>query len=130
MGDRVMERRRRRSKETQRALTLQLSHVRRQANMSALVLADETGLVVAGSGDEQLCSELGAYAPLVTRSDRRTRVEGPLAKLPMAIRHVRYEGHELYLACCGEVCHQSFRHATDAWLGRTRRGVQRILDAA
>jgi hypothetical protein len=127
---RVVDRRRVRSEETQRALNLQLAHVCAQANMEALVLADESGLVLAGAGDPELCDELGAYAPLITRSDRHTRVEGPLADRPMAIRHVRHEGQQLFLVSCGEVCHQAFRHATDAWLGRTRRGVRRILEAA
>jgi hypothetical protein len=61
------ERRRRRSDDLITALHYQLSSVRTEAQIEALVLVDECGCLVAGAGAWPVCEELAAYAPLLAR---------------------------------------------------------------
>src|SRR5262245_44971287 len=64
---RPFERRRRRSDDPITALHYQLSSVRAEAQLAALVLIDEGGCLIAGAGAWPLCEELAAYAPLLAR---------------------------------------------------------------
>ena len=59
------ERRRRRSEDPITALHYQLSHTRSEAGLSAVVLVDDAGCLIAGAGAWPLCEELAAYAPLL-----------------------------------------------------------------
>jgi hypothetical protein len=63
------ERRRRRSDDPITALHYQLAHTRGAALLSAVVLVDDAGCLVAGAGAWPLCEELAAFAPLL--ADRR-----------------------------------------------------------
>lgn len=54
------ERRQSRSSSAGEAAALYLASVARRAGMRAIALADEQGLLVAGSGDEQVCEQLAA----------------------------------------------------------------------
>ncbi|MEZ4253631.1 MAG: hypothetical protein R3B99_35945, partial [Polyangiales bacterium] len=62
------ERRQRRSPDRTVALRFQLEHTRDKGRIEALVLTDSEGLVVAHAGDDAVCEELGAIAPLVPRT--------------------------------------------------------------
>jgi hypothetical protein len=59
------ERRRKRSSDPLVALHYQLSHTRTAGELDALVVADPSGVVVAGAGSWPACEELAAYAPLL-----------------------------------------------------------------
>jgi len=59
------ERRRRRSSDPLVALHYQLSTSRTRAELDAIVVADASGVVVAGAGSWPVCEELAAYAPLL-----------------------------------------------------------------
>lgn len=63
----------------EKALGLLLDAARRRQGYAALVVADESGLLVAGSGHFAECEELAAYAPLKSharpRSQQRREVE-------------------------------------------------------
>lgn len=61
----LYDRRLRRSDDTITALHLQLSHARFHGGLEALVLVDEVGALVAGSGAWPVCEELAAFAPLL-----------------------------------------------------------------
>jgi hypothetical protein len=61
------ERRRKRSSDPLVALHYQLSHLRQEGRLEALVVADGSGVVVAGSGAWAVCEELAAYAPLLAQ---------------------------------------------------------------
>ena len=60
------ERRRRRSDDPITALHYQLSQTRADAGLSAVVLVDDTGCLIAGAGAWPTCEELAAFAPLLT----------------------------------------------------------------
>src|SRR5271165_1035438 len=64
------ERRTKRSSDPLVALHYQLAHCRRERGLDALVVADDSGVVVAGSGSWAACEELAAYAPLLVRGER------------------------------------------------------------
>ena len=61
------ERRRKRSNDPLIALHYQLAHARSEGRFDALVVADGSGVVVAGAGAWAACEELAAYAPLLAQ---------------------------------------------------------------
>ena len=61
------ERRRKRSNDPLIALHYQLAHARTEGRFDALVVADGSGVVVAGAGAWATCEELAAYAPLLAQ---------------------------------------------------------------
>ncbi len=64
-GSSEQERRRRRSADPLVALHYQLSETRSRGELDAIVVADASGVVVAGAGSWPVCEELAAYAPLL-----------------------------------------------------------------
>ena len=121
------ERRRRRSSDAKMALTYQLAHVRREACLDAIVLADKDGLVVAEAGDVELCESLAAVAPLLSRGSLPKHT--PLPQTYMQVREVNFEGSALYLASCTDSFADTLSGNTEVWLEHTRAGVARILAA-
>jgi hypothetical protein len=59
------DRRRKRSTDPLVALHYQLAHARHEGRLDAIVVADDSGVVVAGAGAWATCEELAAYAPLL-----------------------------------------------------------------
>ncbi len=59
------DRRQRRSSDPLVALHYQLSTTRARGELDAIVVADASGVVVAGAGSWPVCEELAAYAPLL-----------------------------------------------------------------
>lgn len=59
------DRRLRRSADPLVALHYQLSTARARGDLDAIVVADPSGVVVAGAGSWPVCEELAAYAPLL-----------------------------------------------------------------
>jgi len=122
------ERRRRRSNDPQQALKLQLSRVRDEARLDALVLASHDGLTIAHAGDAALCSELAALAPLLSRGqviDNEVDIQQGL----LFVRAVEFEGMPLYLASCGDTATETTPADVDRWLAEATLGVTRILAA-
>jgi hypothetical protein len=105
------------------ALRYQLEHAREKGGLEALVLADDAGLVVASSGDAAVCTELGAVAPLVSRSALGMPMPPLLKGSEVAVRRIDVYGQELFLASAGGGV------ARDALLTKSLVGVHRILAA-
>ncbi len=59
------DRRQKRSTDPLIALHYQLAHARTRGALDAIVVADASGVVVAGAGSWAACEELAAYAPLL-----------------------------------------------------------------
>jgi hypothetical protein len=59
------DRRRKRSSDPLVALHYQLAYSRHAEGLEAIVVADDTGVVVAGAGAWAICEEMAAYAPLM-----------------------------------------------------------------
>ena len=117
------ERRARRSDDRSSALRYQLEHARDQGKLEALVVVDEDGLVLAGAGEQAVCEELGAYAPLLSRSPLGMRLPPLLRGGEVAVRHLETEGQPLMLAALGGGV------ARDALLTHSGHGVRRILSS-
>jgi hypothetical protein len=61
------ERRKKRSNDPLVALHYQLTNARREGGLDAMVVADDSGIIVAGAGAWAICEELAAYAPLLAQ---------------------------------------------------------------
>lgn len=135
----AQERRRRRSDDPLVALHYQLSSTRARGRVDAIVVADFSGVVVAGAGSWPVCEELAAYAPLLadgawgTATDTvSSRVE--LLRRDLVVVPVNVAGQDVLLcarrqkrgdAAVPAVSAQEERDLTDA-----AAGVTRILSAA
>ena len=119
----LQERRQQRTTERDAALRYQLEHSRARGGLEALVLADQQGLLVASAGDIAVCEELGAIAPLMTRSVMGMPLPPLLRGGEVVVRSLRLYGQDLYLACVGGGV------ARDALMSNSVSGVQRILAA-
>ncbi len=119
---RLVERRMKRSEQRELALRYQIEHVRGQARLEALVLADDAGLVIAESGDRAVCAELAAIAPLLGRT-LKMPMPPLLRGADVAVRTVRVYGQPVHLASVGGTV------ARDALLASSLAGVERILVA-
>lgn len=131
------ERRQRRSTDPLVALHYQLSTTRTRGELSAIVIADASGVVVAGAGSWPVCEELAAYAPLLAEGawgsmtdqvssrvddlrnqvEVRTLVVGGQEVLLCARRQRRTEGIEA-------------KDAANGFIDEAAAGVSRILEAA
>ena len=124
------ERRRRRSEDPLVALHYQLSETRSRGEVDAIVVADSSGVVVAGAGSWPVCEELAAYAPLLTERDAgaitgevSSRVD--VLRREVTVRILVIDGQEV-LVCArqkspqgGEALARDLEHAA--------QGVSRIL---
>ena len=119
----LSDRRNRRSPDRSVALRYQMEHTREKGNLEAVVLSDSDGLMLAGAGEEGVCEELGAFAPLLCRSPMGMRLPPLLRGGEVAVRTVALHGTGLFISCLGGGV------ARDALLDHSTRGVERILAA-
>jgi hypothetical protein len=123
------ERRQKRSSDLVVALHYQLAHVRREGALEAIVVADGSGLPMAGAGAWATCEELAAYAPLLTRADEpessAAGAEARLAELraQVDVKSVEIGGETFLLCARGGATRRS---AVD----RAAEGVARIFRTA
>ena len=120
MHRRAMERRGRRSQEHCTALRYQLESTRERGHMAALALTDGDGLLLAWAGENEVCEELGAAAPLIARGAPVT-LEGCEREEEVVVRAIDCFGEPLFLASIGGGV------AREALLSHSARGIQRIL---
>jgi hypothetical protein len=114
------ERRRRRSPDPLIALHYQLSTTRHEGGLDTVVVADDAGVVVAGSGSWAACEELAAFAPLMMRGD--------YAFDRVTVRDVDIDGNRVLL--CARAPTRDEDTSRDAALVRAATGISRILRAA
>jgi hypothetical protein len=136
-----LERRRRRSSDPLIALHYQLSSARARGDLDAIVVADPSGVVVAGAGSWPTCEELAAYAPLLadgTWATMSTQVSSRVETLrrEVDVRLVAVGDQEVLL-CARQKKKTETLEARDAsesgamaYLDEAARAVSRILTAA
>jgi hypothetical protein len=123
-----LDRRKERSSDALVALYYQLLHAHREAELDTIVVADTSGLVVAGAGTWAACEELAAYAPLLAQGDS-DGIYGPersrLAQLAseVDVKPIDVDGQTVLLCVRG-----AQRRATS--VDRAATGVARILSKA
>ncbi len=118
------ERRRRRSPDPLVALHYQLSSIRREGSLDTVVVADGSGVVVAGAGSWASCEELAAFAPLI--------FEGTMpSESRVTIRSVNV-GAGRVLLCARSVDGESqeAQRARETAMQRAEQGISRILQEA
>ncbi|MGH7271806.1 MAG: hypothetical protein ACREJ3_15355 [Polyangiaceae bacterium] len=125
------DRRRDRSDDPLVALHHQLAHARRDAELEAMVLADDAGVVVAGAGAWAVCEELAAYAPLLAKgpcSEGALEKTSRIAELRahVEVRPVHVAGQTVLLCARGAGALGGRRASID----RAAQGVARILSDA
>lgn len=114
------ERRGLRSDEQALALHYQLERTRQRGQLSALALTDRHGLLVAWAGENTLCEELGAMAPLIARG-APVALESCESTEEVVVRAIECFGEPLFLASVGG------NMAREALLAHSARGIRRIL---
>jgi hypothetical protein len=122
------DRRRKRSHDPLVALHYQLAHARSEGSLDAIVVADDSGVVVAGAGAWAVCEELAAYAPLLATggwTEPGMPAASRVAELRahVDVKPVAVDGQTVLLCSRGG----RFRAGT---MDRTAEGVARILSAA
>lgn len=120
------ERRRKRSSDPLVALHYQLSRARLDAAVDTLVLADASGVMVAGAGGWAACEELAAYAPLLAET-AASREPSRFSSLrsEVELRAVSVDGQDVLL--CARASRRG-PHVGEA-LARAAVGIARILAA-
>lgn len=119
----ISERRTRRSEHHDLALRYQLESTRTRGRMSALALTDNSGLLLAWAGEDQVCEELGAVAPMIVQGWPPELERGTLSRDDISVRAIECFGEQLYLASLGGGV------AREALLAHSARGIHRILTA-
>lgn len=131
------ERRQRRSSDPLVALHYQLSTTRARGELDAIVVADASGVVVAGAGSWPVCEELAAYAPLLAEgawgsmTDRvSSRVEA--LRNEVEIRSLVIGGQEVLLCARRQRRSEGVEahHAASRTIEEAAAGVSRILESA
>ncbi len=122
----LTDRRQKRSSDLVVALHYQLAHARREGALEAIVIADGSGIAMAGAGAWATCEELAAYAPLLTHGEEHGVAAMPrLAELrgEVDVQSVDVEG-QTFLLCArgGRSRSQAMDHAA--------QGVARIFKTA
>ena len=127
------DRRQRRSQQQSEALRLQLEYVKQRLSLSAIVLCDDLGVLVASGGQDQLVESLANQAPwLVATPEWEIHnaitylwEEFPgLKKGHIALRPIQIEcadGSTMILAGVGNSRH------LDEWVDHAAVGVRRII---
>ncbi len=120
------ERRKRRSTNPHIALTLQLDACCADG-IAAMVLADGDGLPLATSGDDFACEEVAGRMVIIARKIREFAgtLIGPGQRWDVQMTKFEHDGAELVLCAVGGTA-----EARQRQLGRSMRGVERILAAA
>ena len=113
------DRRKHRSRAPLIALRYQLEAVRRDAQLEALVLADDAGCLIAASGDSSICEEIAAHAPLLLDRDAPSGFPG--------FSTSRTRAFELKGSSALLCAHGGNVSNWEAWFGKAQSGCLRIL---
>jgi len=95
----ITDRRRNRSENVQDALAYQLAASARRAKFSAMVLADEYGLIIANTGSKAVCEQMAAVSPLLARNMKpwHGKVKTNKGKVRLSVAPIRVDNMRLYL---------------------------------
>ena len=128
------ERRRHRSADPLVALHYQLTSARSRAEMDTIVVADASGLVVAGAGSWPVCEELAAYAPLLAEQEAGATVSAAVSsrvetlRREVEVRLVAIGKQDVVLCAHWQRLGQERRtHSVRCDVDQTAAGVRRIL---
>jgi hypothetical protein len=93
------DRRQSRSENTLVALTRLLESARRSAELEAVAIGDDAGLLVAGAGAAELCDELAAIAPLEgTAANDTVPTRWDVLSRRTEVRRLAVDGLEVFIS--------------------------------
>jgi len=118
------ERRCRRSAHHSTALRYQLESTLSRGHMAALALSDGSGMLLACAGEDLVCEELGAVAPMLALGWPPGSPKRAVQSQDVSVHSLECFGEPLYLASIGGGV------TRDALLSHSARGVERILTAS
>ena len=99
------ERRRKRSHDPLVALHYQLAYARKDGHLDAIVVADASGVMVAGAGSWATCEELAAYAPLFAQAsdvmNRTTASRVDALRRHVDVKRLLVDGQEVLVCARG-----------------------------
>ena len=95
----ITDRRRNRSENVLDALSFQLAASAKRAKFSAMVLADEYGLIIANTGSKSVCEQMAAVSPLLARNMKtwHGNVETNKGKVRLSVAPIRVDDMRLYI---------------------------------
>jgi len=108
-----------RSENTLVALTRLLEAARRAAELEAIAVGDQAGLLVAGAGAAELCDELAAIAPLDVAANDTVPTRWDVLSQRTEVRRLAVDGLEVLISGRGGDLGQG--------LSRAVAGCARIL---
>lgn len=120
----VTDRRKQRSSDPLVALHYQLAQSRSRSSVEALVLADTSGVVVAGAGSWVVCEELAAYAPLFAQDAAGLPPRVATLRAECEVREMTAGGQPMLLCALGKTAARALATETAS------RGVVRILETS
>lgn len=119
-----VDRRINRSDNCADALELALSSAAARANLDAILLVDDAGLLISQNSTSLDLSMLAAVTPIVGRGKAVPRIKRNGEKREMSVCELELDGDVLYVAALGGDSSSRQRE-----LGRSLRAAQRILAA-
>ena len=136
-GPSAEDRRRRRSADPLVALHYQLTETRSRGEVDAIVVADSSGVVVAGAGSWPVCEELAAYAPLLAEGNWASLTDSVNSRVDSLRRDVEVRslviGGQEVLLCARRQRRGEGRSAGEGVardLDQAVAGISRILERA
>lgn len=121
----LAERRTKRSQDPLVALHYHLSSAKAREALDAVVVADASGVLVAGAGSWSMCEELAAYAPFLAGAEDPPPSDSFNALRRCAqVMTFRLGSSEVHVCLRGE------KNSARAQMNDVRDGVERILRAA
>lgn len=118
------DRRVNRSEHAADALELALTSAASRANLDAVLLVDDSGLLVSNSDTALDLSMLAAVTPIVGRGKALPRIKRNGEKREMSVRELEVDGDILYVAALGGNTSSRQRE-----LARSLSAAKRILAA-
>lgn len=119
------DRRQKRSADVQTAIAYQLAASAKRAHFSAMVLADDNGVVVADAGHKGACLQMAALAPALA-SNRRPW-HGPVeiveGEVRLTVAPLMLDETPFYLTAADG----SQAHLITSEMAASREGIRRIL---
>jgi hypothetical protein len=97
----LIDRRRTRPMDTATALISAFDHAVARADLDALIVADESGILVSNNTTELDLAMLAAVTPLVARGTAKALIRRDGAQLEFSVRTIEVLGETLYVGALG-----------------------------
>ena len=108
----LIDRRRTRPTDTASALVAAFDHAVARADLDALIIADESGILVSNNTTELDLAMLAAVTPLVARGTAKALIRRDGAPLELSVRTIEVLGETLYVAALGGTFNSRERELT------------------